>query len=453
MWLALILEVVLSLYFILNLARIFKGRLQRQYLVNAAGRTVLWLGTLQVLILVVALWTLHHHVNILSCFYFFTGVALLAGFILILSTIRHLRTTLAPQPVEYLPNTQLPTLSVCIPARNETKELEGCLYTLVASTYPKLEILVLDDQSNDKRTPEIIQQFAHDGVIFVGGKQPPESWLAKNYAYAQLAEVANGDIMLFCGVDTRFAPDALTTLVKTLVQKHKLMISVMPRNQITEGSGLKSLLLQPARYAWELVFPRRLLNRPPVLSTCWLITRDALRSAGGFEAVKRKIVPEAYFARLKARSGDSYSFLTADNHVGVASLKSFGEQRETAVRTRYPQLHRRLELVALLSLVQLAQLVGPLLTFILALLTSHWLLAIVAAVVHSLNATTYGLMTRLSYDRYFWLGCLVLPLAAIYDVMILNVSMWQYEFGRVVWKGRDIITPVMRANPGLVQKQ
>ena len=51
----------------------------------------------------------------------------------------------------------------------------------IASDYPKLEIIVLDDCSQD-RTAEIIRNFAHDGVRFIQSEDNKDNWLDKNKA-------------------------------------------------------------------------------------------------------------------------------------------------------------------------------------------------------------------------------------------------------------------------------
>jgi hypothetical protein len=40
-------------------------------------------------------------------------------------------------------------------------------------------------------------------------------------------------------------------------------------------------------------------------------------------------------------------------------------------------------------------------------------------------------------------GFLAFPFAAIYDICMLNYSMWQYEFGEVIWKDRNVCIPIM----------
>src|SRR5581483_6031569 len=126
----------------------------------------------------------------------------------------------------------------------------------------------------------------------------------------------------------------------------------IPRNVTPQvGNFRQSMLLQPMRYAWELALPRGMFRRPPVLSTCWIIRRDVLEMSGGFSAVSRSIVPESYFARMSAIH-DGYSFMQSNEGIGVTSTKLLHDQLQTVIRTRYPQVHRRPELVALLSLVE-----------------------------------------------------------------------------------------------------
>src|SRR5690606_10627587 len=79
--------------------------------------------------------------------------------------IYHLRKTRHITNRTHYSDKELPTVSVCIPARNETNALEDCLRSMLANDYPKLEILVLDDCSQD-RTAEVIKSFAHAGVRF-----------------------------------------------------------------------------------------------------------------------------------------------------------------------------------------------------------------------------------------------------------------------------------------------
>lgn len=446
-WSALI--VVLGIYQLVNLLRLVEGRTRADYLYKVSRNTALWLTGAQLLVFGYA--ATRHYLNVNSELIWgvvATGQAALAIF-LFFSLRRSLRTTATPKKVESLADRDLPTLTVCIPARNETDDLEACLKNLVHSNYPKLEILVLDDCSQNKRTPEIIRNFAQKGVRFMSGTVPPESWLAKNHAYQQLAEAANGDILLFCGVDTRFEANTLIEMVEIMLHKKKHMVSFMPVNMLPDSRSLEALMVQPGRYAWEMIPPRRWLNRPPILSTCWLIDTEFFKKAGTMKAVARSISPESHFAKYATQHEDGYSFMVASKKLGFRSEKSFNNQRATAIRTRYPQVHRRPEVVAFLSLGEFTALVLPFIGLIASIAHYEWLLASLFAIAAFFSAINYSKVVTLTYRTFLWRGVWLLPFSVLYDIGLLNYSMWQYEFREVVWKGRNVCIPAMRVIPKL----
>lgn len=429
-----------TIYQIVNFAKVNRNRIQETYLKSTSLRTALVLTVVQIVMCVAAAADDPSGVIGQIFMYVLLVGQILLGCILLTSTSRHLRTTRTLQAIKAYTDRELPAVSVLIPARNETDDLHACLNALIASNYPKLEIIVLDDCSQTRQTPEIIRSFAHDGVRFIAGEAPNESWLAKNFAYQQLADAASGDYLLFCGVDLRMHPGAIRELITTMLEKQKTMLSILPKN--APPRSLQTLLIQPMRYAWELSLPRRLFNRPPVLSTCWIITREQLLRSGSFKATSRSISPESYFAHAAARH-DGYSFLRSNL---LVSDKTSGEQRATAIRMRYPQLHRRPELVWAVTLIESFGLILPLpLAFILA-----WQAQLGASILAALAFGLYYIVilqvTAVMYGRPvlavgFW--------QPLYDVILMNYSMIRYEFADVVWKERNVCLPVMRIGPSL----
>ena len=439
-----ILLACMSIYRICNLTRLLSARLQARYLNRVTVRTSLWIIGLQAGLLL--LWQLSDWWQI-STYHLWITLAyanLVCATILLTTTIRHLRTTRVPRLTgTAMADRDLPTVTVAIPARDETEDLDDCLQSLLTSNYPKLEIIVLDDCSQDKHTPEIIRSFAHDGVIFVQGKAPEANWLAKNQAYQRLFEESNGEYIVFCGVDVRFNPDSLRKLVTAMIHKHKSLISVIPQNVLLSSTHQDSTLLQPMRYAWELALPRKLFRRPPVLSTCWITKREVIENAGGFGAVSRSIVPESYFAHASAVH-DGYSFMQSDQVMGITSNKSFSEQRATTVRIRYPQLHRRMELALLVTTFEIACIMMPLAVITAAIFGRISLqLAIVSIVTAMTLVLAYSVTVRLTYRQWLFRSIFLLPVAAVTDAILLNYSMIRYEFFAVFWKGRNICVPVM----------
>lgn len=442
-----ILLLLLCCYRIFNNIRVIENRMHEHYLRRATRRTSLKLLVPQIVI--GGLWFGWHHLNLathaLWAVLAFWQVAVAVLFLF--ATIRSLKRTL-PAPIKKAYSTaELPSVTVAVPARNETEDLKECLEMLIASDYPKLEIIVLDDCSQVRQTPEIIRSFAHDGVRFVKGAEPNKTWLPKNQAYRRLAEEASGEYILFCGVDVRLEPKSIRALVTTMLAREKTMVSVLP--QRATGAGSNFALMQAMRAWWELAPPRRLFERPPVMSSCWIISRRTLKKVGGFEAVTRAIVPEAYFAKQLVWQ-DRYSFLRSDDVLGITTVKNAREQRETAIRMRYPQLHRRPEQVWLITLLEIGLLLMP---FAMAVGGFWWhigsyaqLLAAIASVLLLIGYV--AIMTATNINGR-WFRIIAFPLMILTDAGLVHYSMWRYEFSTVDWKGRNVCIPTMHVVPHL----
>ncbi|HEY5668183.1 MAG TPA: glycosyltransferase [Candidatus Saccharimonadales bacterium] len=436
-----------GIYRVFNLLRVIERRMHEDYLRRATRGSSIALSAMQLAVAGLLLgWEKWHTTGRVVWAALCVSQAIV-GLIFMLSVGRTMRRTQWPRPKKHYADADLPAVTVAIPARNETEDLEQCLQSIIASDYPKLEVIVLDDCSQNSRTPEIIRDFAHAGVRFIQGKEPQPTWLPKNQAYERIAAEASGAYILFCGVDVRFMSDSLRMIVSTMLDRDKQMISILPRRQ--ESAYGRLSLIQAMRYWWELVPPRRTFRRPPVISSCWVITAEMLKKAGGFAAIKRSIVPEAYFAREAIKQNDGYSFLRSDG-LGVESNKTVSEQRATAIRMRYPQLHRRPEQVALAALWELIYLVLP---FVLAVGGFWWpigapahVAAILASVYLVISYEYAVLSTRVNT---WWFGLFAQPFAVMSDIILIHYSMWRYEFASVDWKGRNVCVPVMHVVPSL----
>jgi glycosyltransferase involved in cell wall biosynthesis len=89
-----------------------------------------------------------------------------------------------------------PLVTVIVAARNEERHIGQCLESLRAQTWPRLEIIVVDDGSRD-RTAEVAGRFAGVRVL----RQPPSG---KATAINAAARVAEGEILMFLDGDMYF---------------------------------------------------------------------------------------------------------------------------------------------------------------------------------------------------------------------------------------------------------
>jgi cellulose synthase/poly-beta-1,6-N-acetylglucosamine synthase-like glycosyltransferase/peptidoglycan/xylan/chitin deacetylase (PgdA/CDA1 family) len=103
-----------------------------------------------------------------------------------------------------------PLQSVLIPAFNEGKVIAGSIRHVLASDYPNLEVIVIDDGSSDDTSERVRQEFAGDARVKLltvpnGGKAK-----ALNRGLAE----ARGEVIVALDADTHFQSDAISKLVR-----------------------------------------------------------------------------------------------------------------------------------------------------------------------------------------------------------------------------------------------
>lgn len=367
-----------------------------------------------------------------------------AGLVLLFTVYRLWSST--PKKVEaFYSDKELPTVSVLLPARNESNDLLESLRSLVANDYPKLEILVLDDCSTSGRVPEIVREFAQDGVRFIQGDEPDENWLAKNQAYHNLAQSSSGEWLLFMGVDVRLGVGSVRALIHYALNHNAHMVSVLPRRYMgTFWAGF----FTPLRYFKEMLKTGILRSNVPSLSTAWLIQREAFEDVGGMPSVARKVIPEHYFAnRLSAQK--RYAFVRSNDYLQIATAKSLSEQVRTSLRTLYPGLHRRMEWVPIVSMLLILGIVAPYWQLGWALQSGDMRMALVYGAIISMLTSAHLLVTTVTNPVLWPLAVINLPYLALQEVALYFISMYKYEFGTVIWKDRNICLPVLQAIPKL----
>jgi peptidoglycan-N-acetylglucosamine deacetylase len=110
----------------------------------------------------------------------------------------------------YDTNVPLLPVSIILAAYNEEKVIRRTLQTLLNSTYPFLELLVIDDGSTDRTAVEVETMMRRDPRIRLINQPNRGKWAALNNGTAQ----ARGDILVTLDADTIFTPETVANLVR-----------------------------------------------------------------------------------------------------------------------------------------------------------------------------------------------------------------------------------------------
>ena len=222
-------------------------------------------------------------------------------------------------------------ISVLVPVRDEERDLELCLESLVKQNYPLYEIILLDDNSRD-RSPEIMREFQRrfpEKIKIITSKPLPPGWTGKNWACHQLAKMANGDWLLFTDADTVHAAGCIKNAYMEAVARGVDMVSYIP--DLITISLPERIILPVIYFAFYLLFPLPLFKKIKdhraafAIGTFILIKRDIYERIGGHSALKDEIVEDVNLARRVKKVGGRFDLLDG---IGIFYTRFYHNLRE-----------------------------------------------------------------------------------------------------------------------------
>lgn len=320
--------------------------------------------------------------------------------------------------------------SIIIPARNEEGNLPFLLGSLQVQSMEGLEIIVVDDHSED-RTREIAECF---GVRVIESPPLPEGWTGKNWAVTTGYAAAQGDILIFLDADVRLAPDALPYLLAAR-ERCGGVVSVVPYHQ-TERFYERLSLIPNILGLFAFTSPMERNNPAQGLyGACIVTTRDDYEKAGGHEGVKGELLDDLNLGAWFRESG-----IAVHNYIGYG-LVSF-RMYPGGIRSEVEGFSKG----AVLSTGKLSPwttiLVAAWLVGLIAsqsfpfFLGTGWALPLAIAYV----AYTLQIYYFVRYTGWFghWLPALhFISMSFFLFVMLYSISQIVF-FGRVAWKGRQV---------------
>jgi hypothetical protein len=339
--------------------------------------------------------------------------------------------------------TPLPSISVCVPARNEETNIEACVRSVLsnATTQLSVEVLCYDDQSND-RTPDILASLAaEDGRVRLVRTCPlPAGWNGKQHACWRMAHEAKGRWFLFTDADVRFAPDALGRSIATAEAAGVALLSTVPFQRLgTVGEALIIPLIHVLLLSYLPFGRMRSTLEPSASAGCGqflLVRADAYRATGGHAQFPDSMHDGIRMPRLLRQHGFRTDLFDGTDLVECRMYRGLAQTWRGFVKNAYEGLGSPALLVAL-TIMHLLGHVWPWVILALAglglvSLSALGAAAAGAAIVFSLVARA-ALASRFGQPR--WIA-FAHPISIVLMTLIQWHSFAAMFAGRREWKGR-----------------
>ena len=276
------------------------------------------------------------------------------------------------------PEGELPPLTVLVAAKDEQDNIGRCLRGLLAQDYPDLQVVAINDRSDD-RTGAILDELAATDprLTAVHVTQLPDGWFGKNNAMHQgMQQVAHDRWLCFTDADCTYdSPHLLRSAARFALRNRLDMLSVLPR---LEAATVWERVVQPVAGAIMVFwYPPQLVNStgaPHAYANgaFMLMPRRTYDAIGGHEPVKATLNEDMHMARrVKAaslrlhviRGGDLYRVRM---YTGFRQIWRGWSRIFYGCLGTFPRLFGSVLMLTFLS-------VGPWLTLLFSpLLTANW---------------------------------------------------------------------------------
>jgi glycosyltransferase involved in cell wall biosynthesis len=340
-----------------------------------------------------------------------------------------------------------PRVSLIFAARDEEEKLPAALATLAAIDYPNLEIIAVNDRSQDA-TRRILDEFAGTYGRFrvVHVSELPPGWLGKPHALQKAYENSSGEWLLFTDADVRFAPDVLRRSMN-LVKQRNLDHLTLFGDVDTEGFWERVLVT-----FFGLAF--HISNDPYGVSNprsaayvgvgaFQLIKRPVYEACGTHRRLAMEVVEDMKLGKLVKYGGFRTCVGVAQDAVAVRWHAGAGNLIRGVTKNFFAALGYNLPLVVLVLCGTLMMNVAP----FVGLLFGHGWIRIFSGI-----AVVIALCFHVGVDlvmRVSPLYALTHPIGAIlFAYMLLRstvVTLWR---GGVTW--RDTFYPLEELRRGVV---
>src|SRR5258708_2461458 len=230
-----------------------------------------------------------------------------------------------------------PRVSIIVPARNEERDIEQSLTSLLALDYDNYEVIAANDRSTD-RTGEIMervaQTFANNSncrLRVIHHRELPDGWLGKTHAMWTATNEACGDWLLFTDADVLFKPDSVRRALAYAEAERADHVVLFPQMIMKRPGEYMMIAFFQTMFVfghrpWKVADPKSKDHMG--VGAFNLIRRGVYEAVGTYEALRMevlddmklgKVVKNAGFAQRNVFGGDLISIRWARGARGVVN--------------------------------------------------------------------------------------------------------------------------------------
>ena len=327
-----------------------------------------------------------------------------------------------------------PSISLIFAARDEEEKLPAALATLAALDYPKLEIVAVDDRSQDA-TGRILDDFArahrHARVIHVA--KLPEGWLGKPHALQKAYESSSSEWLLFTDADVHFAADALRRAVTLMRQRRLDHLTLF--GDVEMRGFWETVLITFFALTWHVATDPYRVSDPRSwtyvgVGAFQMVKRTAYEAVGTHRRLAMEVVDDMKLGKIVKRGGFRSCAGVGRDALKIRWHSGFGNHVRGVTKNFFAAAGYNLALVAVAAGGLLLTNVAP---WAAVLLASGWTRAFAAISVAVMVFLHAGVDREM---RVPWGYALTVPLGAVLMCYMLLrstvVTLWN---GGVTWRG------------------
>ncbi len=336
-----------------------------------------------------------------------------------------------------------PTVSVVVPARDEGHKIEAGLRSLLASDYPSLEVIALDDRSRDE-TGAIMDRLATDARLHVIHiMELPDGWLGKNHALQVGQQRSTGEWILFTDGDVVYQPDTIRRSVRYAVAAgldHLPMYPSIESEGIFEAAFVAAFGVIFAAGTQPWLVPTRWMRAYAGVGAFNLVRRSALERANGFEPIRLDILDDVKLGKMLKQTGSKAEVLRSGDAIRIRWQQSAWACITGLEKNAFAAANYSVWQLLWICGVTCAVFCGPLCG---ALVAGDARTGYVVATV--LSHLLFGFSARL-FGHSFWLFPMLVPSGLAFVFAFLRSGWITLRQGGVRWRDTFYPLELLRKN-------